>query len=184
MEKTIEKTDQELVSLALQEKDLFLYIVKRYQDPLLRYIKRLGNFNNEDASDILQETFIKIYKNLNAYNPELKFSSWAYRICHNQTINHFRKNASHPVSYLDPQDFSQIKSSLNLHEKVANSLDMKLIEEKMYQLKPKYRDVIILRFLEEKDYQEISDILKKPVGTVSTLINRAKNKLKTSLLNE
>lgn len=182
MEQIKEKTDQELVALALENKDLFLYIVMRYEQALLRYIKRLGNFNHEDASDILQESFIKIYRNLNAYNPDLKFSSWAYRICHNHTISHFRKASTKPVNYLDPQDFSQMKSSLNLHEETAKNLDANLIEEKIYQLKPKYRDVIILRFLEEKDYQEISDILKKPIGTISTLINRAKKKLQTSII--
>ncbi len=178
MEKIEQKTDQELVILALEDKDNFLYILNRYEKPLLRYIQRLSRLNQEDCQDILQDSFIKIYKNLNAYNPSLKFSSWAYRICHNQTISQLRKNNVRPINFLDPQDFSQIKSSLNLHENISKEYDSQMIKNKIYQLKEKYREILILKFLEEKDYQEISDILKKPIGTVSTLINRAKKKLK------
>lgn len=178
MEQIQQKTDQELVVMALENKDNFLHILKRYEKSLLRYIQRLSRLNEEDCQDILQDSFIKIYKNLNAYNPALKFSSWAYRICHNQTISQLRKNNIRPINFLDPQDFSRIKSSLDLHEKISNNVDSQMIKTKMYQLKEKYREVLILKFLEEKDYQEISDILKKPLGTVSTLINRAKKKLK------
>jgi RNA polymerase sigma-70 factor (ECF subfamily) len=176
------KTDQDLVVMALKNKDHFLYIVNKYDQALGRYIKRLGNFNNQDVEDILQNVFIKTYKNLNAYNPALKFSSWLYRICHNEIIDTLRKRKNKATEYIDPQDFSQIKSSLNLEKIIINNLDLEIGKGLIHKLKPKYRDVLVLRILEEKNYQEISDILKKPIGTVSTLINRAKQHLNKEII--
>ncbi|NCD00827.1 sigma-70 family RNA polymerase sigma factor [bacterium] len=176
------KTDQDLVLMALENKDNFLYIVNKYQEALKRYIRRLSNFNNQDVEDVLQNVFIKTYKNLNAYNSSLKFSSWLYRICHNETMDELRKRKVKATEYIDPQDFSQIKSSLDIKEEIISGIDIELGKELINKLKPKYRDVLILRILEEKDYKEISDILKKPVGTVSTLINRAKEHLNKEII--
>src|SRR3989339_1384271 len=91
-----QKTDEELVSLSLQNQDNYLFLIRRYQDKLLRYIQRISNVSLEDAEDILQEVFIKVYYKLNDFDPDLKFSSWIYRITHNQVISHYRKTQARP----------------------------------------------------------------------------------------
>ena len=91
-----EKTDEELVILTLADQEYFLYLMKRYEQKLLAYIKRITSISHEEAEDVLQETFIKTYLNLNNFDPDLKFSSWIYRIAHNEVINNFRKSKVRP----------------------------------------------------------------------------------------
>src|SRR5210317_1797491 len=85
-------SDTEIVERALIQLDFFYCLVIRFELPLLRYIRRISSFNEADAEDILQDAFIKIWRNLNAYRPDIKLSSWLYRIVHNETISHWRKH--------------------------------------------------------------------------------------------
>jgi len=170
-------SDQNLVNMSLKNKDYFLLLSTRYEAPLLRYIRRLSGLNHEDAQDVLQEVYIKTYLNLSSYNPKLKFSSWIYRITHNHTMSELRKRHSRPINYIDPQDLVFIKSNSDLLLETDNKLNLEEVKRAIYSLKDKYKEVLILRILEEKEYQEIADILKKPMGTVSTLLNRAFKKL-------
>jgi RNA polymerase sigma-70 factor (ECF subfamily) len=170
-------SDQELVNMSLKNKDYFLLLSTRYEAPLLRYIRRLSGLNHEDAQDVLQEVYIKTYLNLSSYNPKLKFSSWIYRITHNHTMSELRKRHSRPISYIDPQDLVFIKSNNDILREINNKMDLEEVKRAIYSLKDKYKEVLILRILEEKEYQEIADILKKPLGTISTLLNRAFKKL-------
>ncbi len=176
-----DKTDEELVILTLKDQDNFLYLMKRYEKKLLRYIIRISNLDKDEAEDILQEVFIRIYQNLNDFDLDLKFSSWIYRITHNQVISNYRKIKARPeVIVLDKDNgfLENLASDLDL----AQEMNVKDIKNEVYatliKLDIKYREVLILRFLEDKDYKEISDILKKPIGTIATLINRAKKQFK------
>ncbi|MFH1582108.1 MAG: sigma-70 family RNA polymerase sigma factor [Pseudomonadota bacterium] len=83
--------DEQLVQLSLKDQGCFYYLMKRYEIKILRYIKRLTTASQEEAEDIIQEVFIKVYRNLNGFNQKLKFSSWIYRIAHNEIINQYRK---------------------------------------------------------------------------------------------
>ena len=158
--------------------------MQRYEGRLLAYINRLINVSNGEAEDILQEVFIKTYQNLNGFDLNLKFSTWVYRITYNQVISFFRKNKKHTTNLTDKDSEAlilNIADELNLKQAVAQKIDAKLIREAISDLDSKYRDVLVLKFLEDKNYNEISDIIKKPVATVGTLINRAKNKIKEAL---
>ena len=177
MQEISDKTDEELVVLTLKDQDNFLYLVRRYEPRLFRYVSRISNVSRDETEDILQDVFIKVYKNLNGFDPELKFSSWIYRITHNEVISNYRKyknkvkimsfdkDTEFVKSLADEFDIEQDLNLVELKDKVLNILNKMSI---------KYRDVLVLRFLEGKSYREISDILKKPEGTVATLINRAK----------
>ena len=170
-------SDKELVKRSLQDVDYFACIYERYEQKLIWYILRISSFSLEEAEDVLQEAFIKAWKNLNEFDENLKFSSWIYRIVHNTTITEWKKSRSKgqdKKQELDEEIFQNLPSSLDI-EKEANQEFNKENIQKILQLMPKkYREVLVLKFLEEKDYQEISDILKKPSGTIATLINRAK----------
>ncbi|MBU4370249.1 sigma-70 family RNA polymerase sigma factor [Patescibacteria group bacterium] len=175
------KTDEEIAILTLEDRNFFLCLIKRYEDKLLRYILRISNFTKEEAEDNLQEVFIKIYTNLNDFDQSLKFSSWVYRITHNQVISHYRKKQSRPkdaVLDVDVDILNQIASDLDINKGVDLEYLKKNIYNILNSLDVKYREVLVLKFLEDKDYKEISDIIKKPMGTVATLINRAKQKFK------
>jgi RNA polymerase sigma-70 factor, ECF subfamily len=175
------KTDEELVKLALADRDAFLYLVNRYQNKLFCYIRKITNANTEDAEDILQDIFLKVYLNLNDFKTDLKFSSWIFRIAHNEVISAHRKNKSRPQNSAVPLD-ENIAESIAVDFNIIKKIDEKLLAEKvsvaLEKLKKEFREIIILKFLEEKSYQEISDIIKKPMGTVASLMNRAKKEFK------
>lgn len=174
-----EKTDNELVALTLEDKGYFLYLLRRYENKLKRYIYRISNFSSEEAEDILQEVFLKVYKNLNDFDPNLKFSSWIYRITHNQVVSHHRQNLARPkVVEIDEVVINKIKDEFDLEEELQLNYQKEEISHVLDNLKPKYQEILILRFFEEKSYEEISDILKKPSGTVATLIHEAKKEFK------
>jgi len=173
----LEKTDEELVALALKNQEIFACLIDRYEPKLMRYITRISSLTREDAEDLLQEIFVKIYRNLNSFDTDLKFSSWAYRIAHNQVISQWRKTrlSSQVLKFEGDEDYLKMLSSdedLGLAvEKRFTATEVRKILDLMDE---KYREVLVLKFLEGKDYKEISDILQKPLGTVATLINRAK----------
>ncbi len=180
-------SDTDLVMLSLENQANFLYLVDRYKGKLLSYIRRLTNISDDDAEDILQEVFIKVYLNLNGFDPDLKFSSWIYRITHNQVISSHRKLKARPEGY-----------AVNIEDKAALSLaadidieagaDLQILKQKISQilagLDQKYRDILVLKFLEEKNYQEISDIIRKPAGTVASMINKAKKEFKKEMAKQ
>lgn len=178
------KSDEELAGLALDNQGYFLFLIKRYEGKLLKYILRISNVSFEEAEDILQDVFIKVYQNLNDFDLSLKFSSWIYRITHNQVINNFRKNKARPESVaeaLDDKMINKLASGLNIEREVDVFYLRKSINGVLAAMDEKYREVLVLKFLEEKNYNEISDILKKPAGTIASLINRAKNNFKEEL---
>ena len=183
----LDRKDAELVKLSLENSDYFLCIVKKYEDSLMRYVRRITNINFEDAEDLLQEIFIKVYTNLNGFDSKLKFSSWIYRIAHNEVISNFRKLKVRPEKIsleINEDVLEKIKSDLNTEKE----FDQKILKNKLMnivnQLDLKYKEVIILKYLENKTYEEISDIIKKPTNTVGTLINRAKKQLNNIIKNE
>jgi RNA polymerase sigma-70 factor, ECF subfamily len=181
------KTDQELVAAALSDKHAFSKIVYKYEAPIRRYVKRIGCTDKDDIDDVLQEIFIKVFINLNDYDHDLKFSSWLYRIAHNETISFFRKENIRP-NVLNVEDISEFFDNLaddtDFIELAKERYDAQIVQDTLSTLGLKYREVLMLRFLEEKSYTEISDILKIPEGTVATLINRGKKELKIALENK
>lgn len=184
MENETTKTDQELVTAALSDRHAFSEIVQRYEAPIRRYVKRLGCKDENDVDDVLQDIFIKVFVNLNDYDHDLKFSSWLYRIAHNETISAFRKKKVRP-NVLDTMDteefFEHLADDTDFVESARERYDAQIIKEVLATLDQKYREVLVLRFLEEKSYTEIGDILKMPEGTVATFINRGKKELKIAL---
>jgi len=180
-------SDEELVKLTLADQDYFVFLVTRYQTKLITYIKRISNAGQEEAEDVLQEVFLKVYLNLNDFDGDLKFSSWIYRITHNQVISNFRKLKARPEGYLIDLDDSGVKRLLG-NVNIIEEMDQRILKQGITQilegLSEKYREILVLKFLEEKSYQEISDIIKKPQGTVASLMNKAKQEFRRELLKQ
>jgi len=176
-------TDAQLVELAKIDPESFGLLIERYQGPLLGYIRRLTQLQVDDVQDLLQEVFIKIYQNLNAYDGDLKFSSWAYRIAHNQVIDYFRRISARPkTNVLEDYEWEKIvQASVNLEKDIIDMDCVEKIKTCIQDLPLNYREVLILRFVEEKEYEEIMDILRKPKGSVATLIARGKEMLKQKM---
>jgi len=177
-------TDAQWVALSLKNPDAFGPLVDRYEAKLSRYIRRLSGLEKESVQDVLQEVFIKTYTHLNDYNPQLSFSSWIYRITHNETINHLRKNKKQTILPLESEDeestklIEVLRSEVDVEAELERKQLIEKIQQTIGQLPGRYREILVLRYMEDLDYQEISDILKMPMGTVATQINRAKKKFK------
>jgi RNA polymerase sigma-70 factor (ECF subfamily) len=183
-EKCGEKTDEELVALTIENQDFFSCLVDRYTDKLTRYIMRISASTREDAEDLLQEIFVKSYRYINDFDQSLKFSSWIYRIAHNQVISQWRKTRVRPqvIKFEADEDFLKfIAADEDLALDTERKFESEEVRGLVDTLDEKYREVLVLKFIEGKDYKEISDILQKPLGTVATLINRAKKQLKKTI---
>jgi len=165
-------SDKEIISRSLEDLDYFRCLYERYEVKLKRYILKISNFSDEEAEDILQNAFVNIWKNINSYDNSLKLSSFLYRIVHNETISQWRKIKS-TDKIKESYSFNVESEEKNLIEE-DNNYKNKKITSVLNQMSLKYKEVLVLKFLENMDYEEISNILKIPEGTVATRINRAK----------
>ncbi len=166
--------DEEVVVLVREsDKELYSEIIKRYESRLLRYAEYLiGDYN--EASDIIQNSFIKAYIKLNSFNTKKKFSSWIYRIVHNEAMNLIIKNKKR-VSI--DEDFD-LDSGIDLEDDVIKKELKSHARNCLKQMPVMYSEPLTLYFLDDRSYEEISDILRIPKGTVATRISRAKSLMK------
>ena len=163
-------TDEEIVGIVTKkDKELYIEIVKRFEEKLLRYAGYLIS-DSHLIADIVQESFIKAYINLNGFDRKKKFSSWIYRIVHNETMNAVKKQNKHTPIY-DNVDFD---SGVDLEKEIIIKEMKDKIHKCLTQMPVIYKEPLSLFYLEEKSYEEISDILRIPIGTVGTRVNRAK----------
>lgn len=176
----LNKTDNELVKLSLKHADWYGCLMQRYESKLSRYIYRISSLNGEDIEDLLQEIFLTVYRNLNDFDTELKFSSWIYRITHNKVISNHRKIKTRAQQINGEEGekiLRMIRDDHDLSELVNDKITGKILSKIMEKIDKKYKEVLVLRYLEDKEYSEISDILKKPPSTVGTLLSRAKKNM-------
>ena len=172
-------TDAELVRRVLAG-DLrsFTGLVGRYEAALLRYATSIVG-DGDDAADVVQDAFIKAYRNLPAYNVRRPFSPWIYRIVRNEALNwlrHHRRVVTGEAAgaYLALQP----AQGMSAHEAVEYDETVELLRAGLASLPLSYREPLLLYYVEGKQYAEIGDILRIPEGTVATRIRRGKAKLK------
>lgn len=146
----------------------FSVIVERYQNPLLRYVGFLTN-RSSDSEDIVQETFIKVYKNLRKYNPKLKFSSWIYRISHNEAVNYIKKKKPILIAH---DEMWKLDNHISAKNHGLSTINKITVQQLLGKLPMKYKELLELYYIEEYSYSEISDILRMPIGTVGVRLKR------------
>ncbi len=176
-----ERSDYELVQATLNQKELYGLLIERYEAPLLRYIRRLTNASDEDAEDLLQEVFIKAYQNLRDVDEKRSFSAWLYRITRNHVISAFRKKNVRPEGHAKAID-DHVFENLLADFKEDASFDKEVLRSQLVEvfdkLDKKYLDVLILKYFQDKSYEEMAYIMQKPSGTIATLLSRAKKQFK------
>src|SRR3989344_800352 len=175
----MDKTDEEVARL-VQKGDIesFGVLVGRYEAKIARYA---GKFllNGEDAKDLAQEVFIKAYVNIQSFDANRKFSSWLYRIAHNEFINAIRKRSRMPALSFDFDAIFPHPVAKETADSEANRRDLKeTLDKCLDKLDAKYREPLVLYYFEEMSYQEISEILEIPVSTVGVRLRRGKETLK------
>lgn len=182
--------DHVLVSRSIESPRFFRELVERHEAKMRRYVVRHSGLPVELVDDVLQDAFLRAYVGLASFDRTLKFENWLYRIVRNVLVDSFRKNKQHrretPIEEMIETpgvhlcalcSGADTGSVLEHRERLGQAL------EALYDLDEPYREVAVLRFLEDKEYAEISDILMKPVGTIGSLVNRAR-KLIVNRLSE
>ena len=180
IEKYIVSTDQELIDMSLAGDDVaFEYLFKRYREPILQlYVQRIGN--SDDAADLLQETFLKVYLKLDSYNPKFTFGQWVYTIARNTFIDYSRKRRDDVSIDSLTSSYSAISPSAEAptpEESYINRQQRTQLEQYMAKMTPRYQRLIELRFFRDYSYEEIAKELALPLGTVKTQIHRAREQL-------
>ncbi|CAM5779085.1 RNA polymerase sigma factor SigW [Brevibacillus borstelensis] len=169
------------------DREAFAELIEIYKDKIFQLAYRMVG-NRQDAEDIAQETFLRVYANLHTYDESYKFSTWIYRIATNLCIDRGRKKR--PDFSLDeevePGQGMDWYSRLSSNEK--NPADLlvtqelqETVQDALSHLAPKYRSIMILRYIEDLSLQEISDIVKLPVTTIKTRIHRGREALRSKL---
>ena len=175
-----EKTDEEIARLVQAgKKEAFGELVTRYESKMIRYGRKFL-FGYEDVEDAVQEVFIKAYRNIQSFDATKKLSSWLYRIAHNEFINTIKKKGKEPLPFFDadtlfPHPVSPEKSDQQTHLREAKEM----IESCLSKLTPKYREILILYYLEELSYKEIADVLRVPMATVGVRLKRGRETLQS-----
>lgn len=185
-EKNVQPTDEELIE-RFQHGDLYAFdlIVKRYKNQLLNFIFRfLGN--QEEAEDLVQETFLRVYKNRRAYRKVAKFSTWIYTIAGNLAKTELRKRKRRKIFSItdlgyEEKDYEISDVAFSPEDQVNGLITEEIVQREIEGLSPKFREVIILRDIQELSYEEISKIVRIPLGTVKSRVNRGRLKLQERL---
>lgn len=179
MESPASHSDEQVATLVQQgDQEAFGTLVERYEAKLTRYGKKFLS-RHEDIQDIVQDVFLSAYQNLQGFDAAKKFSPWIYRIAHNAFVNALRKQSYRPQLLPDFDTLLSYHVAEDpMHSERERREMAQMIEKGLEGLAPKYREALVLHFLEELSYKEIAEVLQIPQGTVGIRIMRAKEALR------
>lgn len=181
-------SDEELMLLFQQDvRAAFDILVQRFQDPLMNFIYRFVG-SMDDAADILQDTFIRVYKKKHLYKTIAKFSTWVYTIAGNLAKSELRKGHRKRTTRLVQQREENEEYTLPLStddplpdRSADSSIVYDRIQEALLELPEVFREAVIMRDIQELSYEEIAAILEMPIGTVKSRISRGRLQLQDLL---
>lgn len=173
-----EQTDESIAALVQAGSvKSFDILIERYEGKIKRYAKRF--LFKDDADDIVQEVFIKAFVNIKSFDTGKKFSSWIYRIAHNEFINAIKKKKSEKLMFFDfDLLFPHPAARESADSLVVNNSLRLMLEKCLGGLNAKYREPLVLFYFEDLDYKEIAEILHIPASTVGVRLSRGKAMLK------
>ena len=180
--------DRSLVERILGgDRDLFGVLVTRYEKRVINYVYRITH-RYEEAHDLTQEIFVKVYLALDRYDPKYQFSTWLFRIAQNSAIDALRKKSISEVPLTFPTDDEPggkerdvADGGVSPYRALKNKQLSAAIDSAVEKLPSDYRELIQLRHFAELSYEEIATMKKLPLGTVKNKLFRARNLLKDAL---
>ena len=179
-------TDETLIA-QFQAGDLeaFNEIVSRYQGQLINFVGRLLS-DRITAEDIVQETFLRVFRNKHRYKEIAKFSTWIYTIAGNLARTELRRRKIRNFFSISQRgetekDYEIPDGSIDVERQVASRMGEEIIMKQITKLPIYFREVIILRDIQDLSYEEIAKILNVPLGTVKSRVNRGRNQIQKHL---
>jgi len=181
-------SDEDLMELFQNDNELaFKELVQRYKNRLHNFLFRYTR-NQEDCEDLVQETFLRVYKSRDSYKRIARFSTWMYTIAINLAKSLYKKKKRMPKVSIheDPSDPDSFEMKLEdpdllQDDKLHQNLCMKQLEQALLQVSDDFREVVILRDLQQLSYEEVCEITGLPMGTVKSRINRGRAQLQKLL---
>jgi RNA polymerase sigma-70 factor (ECF subfamily) len=176
--------DAQLVQHAVEgDERAYKKLAQKYHNALYYHLLKLVK-DRDILEDLIQEVFAKAFSNINSYNSDYAFSTWLYRIATNHAIDYLRKKKLKTLSLDEPIQTNEGEMAIDVPDStyeadkaVMQRQRRNIIQEAISNLPEKYRAVIEMRHIEEKSYQEISELLDLPLGTVKAHIFRARELL-------
>lgn len=162
------------------DREAFGELVEQYRDNVYRLAYRMCG-NAYDADEAAQEAFVAAWRALPNFRGDAKFSTWLYRLTTNAAIDVMRREKRHQTVG-DGEMMELADDADSPQETVERTEQQEAVQKALSTLSEEYREVLLLRYMEELDYAEIAEVLQLPSGTVKSRINRAKAALKTALL--
>ncbi len=156
--------------------DDFDIIINDYRDRLYSFLYRLC-LNEAVAEEILQQAFIKAFKYLDKWDSSKGLKNWLYMIARNAFYDYVTKENKFKTVCMEDMQFFLASCESGPEDKAILKSEYEDVLKNIYELKPKYSEILILRYVEEKSYEEIGEILNIPLGTVKIRLHRAKEKL-------
>lgn len=155
----------------------FGVLMDRYQGKLLRYGRR---FLSQEApiDDAVQDVFVKVYQNIKSFDATKKFAPWVYRIAHNEFVSSLRARSRAPLAIDLDTLLTHPSYEMDKAGEEERAIVAAQVEQGLGKIAPRYKEVLILYYLEDLSYQEISDILRIPLGTVGVRLRRAREAIK------
>lgn len=182
-----EYSDWELVAMAKDgDMEAFTELTRRYERPVVHFCQRMVK-SREDAEDIAQESFVRVFRYLNRLTPSAKFSTLLFGIARNLTLNFIRdagrrgRGVTYSLSDEEGQERVLEDETMRPDEDARVNEISAMIQDGLAMLSPKHREVLILRELNGMDYATIADIVKCRKGTVKSRIARAREQLRQNL---
>ena len=179
-------SDEQLMSLFQEgDENAYIELVNRYKDKLINFIfNYLGDL--ESSEDVVQETMIKLYQKKHYYKEIAKFSTWLYTIAKNLANTELRKRKQRKTTLLsqfskDDKTYELPSNDPEPGQEIQTDIVNKIIKDAVDQLSEKFKIVIVLRDIQGLSYEDISEIINVPIGTVKSRINRARLQLQVDL---
>lgn len=184
-----ELTDEELIKEFQERNTLAAYeiLVRRYKDPLMNFVYRFVG-DRDVCTDVVQDTMIKFYLNKDSYRSFAKFSTWIYTIAGNLAKNELKRRRRRSILSINNNEDEKTpqiedKSFLAPDRAADSEIKNEMIHKALLKVKPVYREVVVLRDIQELSYEEISEITSLAIGTVKSRINRGRAQLQKLLKN-
>jgi RNA polymerase sigma-70 factor, ECF subfamily len=178
----MEYTDQ-VRGKELRTEELFTEIANEHMTAIYNFVRYMV-FDHEEANDIVQKTFISLYENFEKVDRSRPIKPWLYKVARNHCLDHFRKKKAYSFSETENEVENIPESDIGIEQQLDSSMYLDKVKEKIKELPPDYKEVLLLKYFEDFTFEQIAESLDMPVNTAKSNFYRGKAKIFKSLQDD